>query len=190
MKTPYQYAEILDTACGIIAEILGCERDEVQPDSTLGDELEADSLSFVEISFALEKRFHIVLPKKSIIEHAVEQTGSEEQFIATDGGLTDIGRFLLEKSFFGFAPGQLHTGMKRYAVLGATTPKNWANSVFQVLGQLPDACPECGHDTATLNPDRTLACGHCGAGLKPRNGDELLSAYVPTLLSEARTLAA
>lgn len=190
MKTPYQYPEILDTACGIIAEILGCERDEVTPDSTLGDDLGADSLSFVEISFALEKRFHIVLPKKSIIEHAVEQTGSEEQFIAPDGGLTAIGRFLLEKSFFGFEPGQLHTGMKRYAVMGATTPKNWANSVFQILGQLPDVCPDCGHDAAMLKPDRTLSCGLCGASLKPRNGDELLSAYVPTLLPEAQALAA
>lgn len=190
MKTSHQYSDILDTACAIIAEILGCDREEVQPDSTLGDELDADSLSFVEISFALEKCFHVFLPTRSIIDHAIEQTGSEELFIAPNGGLTDMGRFLLEKSFFGFAPGQLHTGMKRHAVLGATTPRNWANSVFQVLGQLPDTCPECGHDEAVLNPNRTLACGHCGAAVKPRNGDEVLAAYVPTLLPEARALAA
>lgn len=190
MKIPYEQADILDISCGIIAEILGCEREEVQPDSILGDELGADSLSFVEFVFALEKRFHITLPKKSIIEHAAEQTGSEELFIAPDGGLTEAGRFLLEKSFFGFTPGQLRAGIKRYRVLSATTPKNWANSISQVLNQLPKACPECGHDAAVLTPNRTLACGNCGAGLKPSNGDEVLAAYAPTLLAEAQALAA
>jgi acyl carrier protein len=190
MKTPYQQAEILETSCGIIAEILGCERDEVQPDSTLGDELGADSLSFVEISFGLGKHFHIALPNKSIIDHAAEQTGREDLFIAPDGGLTDTGRFLLEKSFFEFGEGQLRTGMKRYAVMGATTPRNWANSVFQILGQLPETCPECQHDNAALAPNRAIVCGQCGASLKPRNGDEVLASYVPALLSEAAALAA
>jgi acyl carrier protein len=190
MKTPYKQEDVLEASCAIIADILGCEPEEVNPDSSLGDDLGADSLSFVEISFGLGKHFGVALPNKSIIDHAAEQTGNEALFVAPDGGLTEQGSFLLENSFFGFDKDQIGKGMKRHAVMGATTPRNWANSVFHILGELPDACPDCGHHSAILKPNRAIACGQCGAALKPRNGDEVLAAYVSKLLSQAMALAA
>lgn len=190
MKTPYTQQDVLETACSIIADILGCEADEVQPDSSLDDDLGADSLSFVEISFGLGKHFGVALPNKSIIDYATEQTGNEALFVAPDGGLTEQGCFLLENSFFGFAKDQLSKGMKRHGVMGATTPRNWANSVFHILNELPDACPDCGHTEAVLKPNRAMACGQCGALVKPRNGDEVLAAYVSGLLPQAAALAA
>lgn len=189
MKIPYDRQKVLDAVCGIVAEVLGYERDEVHPDNTLGDDLDADSLSFVEVTYSLEKRFNITLPKKSIIDHAAEQNDGEDLFIMPDGGLTEAGVFLFQRSFFDFAPGCLSPGMKRYAVIGATTSRNWASSCFHLLGQLPDNCHDCGHDTAVVNPNHTMSCGGCGMVLKPHEGDAVLAALVPALIAEAKTLA-
>jgi len=190
MKTPYQQQDVLDVVRGIVAEVLGYERDEVDPDNTLGDDLDADSLSFVEITYSLEKRFNIALPKKNIVDHAAELSGGEEAFVTATGGLTEAGVFLLERSFFDFAPGYLQPGVKRYAVLGVTTPRHWASACFHMLGQLPEVCPDCGHDTATTAPNHALVCAGCGAALKPRDGDEVLAALVPGLIPQAQKLAA
>ena len=189
MKIPYDKLKVLDEVCRVVAEVLGFERNEIQPDNTLGDDLNADSLSFVEITYCLEKRFSIILPKKSIIDHAVEQGVQESVFITPDGGLTEAGVFLFQRSFFNFAPDFLKPGMKRYAVIAGTTPQNWASSCFYLLNQLPDVCPNCGHDATAVNPNFTISCERCGTVLKPREGDEALAALVLKLLAEAKSLS-
>lgn len=190
MKIPYDKQDVLEVVCFIVAEVVGCDHEEVQWNSKLGDDLDADSLSFVEIVYSLEKRFGINLPKKSIIDHAVEQTGSEELFITPSGEVTEKGIFLLEKSFFNFQPGDLKPGMKRYGLMGMTTPENWASSCYHMLQQLPHVCPDCGHDTAAASPNHTMFCAGCGSVLKPREGDAVLAGFVRVLIDDIDELAA
>ena len=49
----------------IISEHLGIDEDKMNPHSTLGEDLEADSLDAVEIIMALEDEFSIEIPDEA-----------------------------------------------------------------------------------------------------------------------------
>jgi len=51
--------EVFEKIRGIIAEELGVERDTIEPDSRLADDLGADSLDAVELVMAIEEEFDV-----------------------------------------------------------------------------------------------------------------------------------
>jgi acyl carrier protein len=51
---------VLDDVCRIVAEVLAVEPEEVRPDALFFDQqLDGDSLALLELSFRLEKHFHV-----------------------------------------------------------------------------------------------------------------------------------
>ncbi|HIV44281.1 MAG TPA: acyl carrier protein [Candidatus Faecalibacterium avium] len=50
----------------IIVETLSCDADKVTPEATLAEDLEADSLSAVELSMALEEAFGISIADEDL----------------------------------------------------------------------------------------------------------------------------
>lgn len=82
-----------------MADALGCEVEEVKLDSSLIDDLQAESIDFLDIVFRLEKTFKVKIPRGKILE---ESQGSltPEQFensgVVTPEGLAQLKAYLSE----------------------------------------------------------------------------------------------
>ena len=53
-----------------IADALGCDLDQVKPDSSLIADLGAESIDFLDIVFRLERSFKVKIPRGKIVEDA------------------------------------------------------------------------------------------------------------------------
>ena len=78
--------EIWDKVQRAFAEALGLEEDEVELDHKIIEDLEAESLDFLDIAFRLERAFDIKIPRGGIEKEAQEGDGVDD-----DGCLTAMG---------------------------------------------------------------------------------------------------
>ena len=85
----------------IIADALGCDEEEVQPDSSLISDLDAESIDFLDIVFRLEREFKVKIPRGKAMEEARGEL-SEEEFeqggVVTDAGVEKIRSYLKKEA--------------------------------------------------------------------------------------------
>ncbi len=83
----------------IIADALGCDEEEVKPDSSLINDLDAESIDFLDIVFRLEREFKVKIPRGKAVEEARGEL-SEEEFeqggVVTDAGFEKIKSYMTE----------------------------------------------------------------------------------------------
>lgn len=83
----------------IIADALGCDEEEVKPDSSLINDLDAESIDFLDIVFRLEREFKVKIPRGKAVEEARGEL-SEEEFeqggVVTDAGFEKIKAYMTE----------------------------------------------------------------------------------------------
>src|SRR5215510_12983849 len=79
------YPKVADT----IADALGCEVEKVKLESSLIDDLGAESIDFLDIVFRLERGFKVKIPRGKIVEEA-RGSLSESEF-ETGGVVTPAG---------------------------------------------------------------------------------------------------
>ena len=83
----------------IIADALGCDEDEVKPDSSLIDDLDAESIDFLDIVFRLEREFKVKIPRGKAVEEARGEL-TEEEFeqggVVTPAGEEKLRAYLTE----------------------------------------------------------------------------------------------
>ncbi len=170
MNNPLDPNAVVDVVRSMLSEMLVMEADEIEPESRLIDDLDADSLDLVDLNYRLGKRFGCALPKTSVIDHANELSGNPSLFVEK-GGLTETGKALLEQGLNRYKPEQLRVGMRPVEVFSGTTVQNWANQIMEIFDQLPDTCPDCGHDHAVLDANGLVVCGSCSARLPVPDGD-------------------
>ncbi len=77
----------------VLEEALGVDEDEVTPEATLGGDLGAESIDYLDIVFRLEKAFGI---KISQAELMADNVLSDPQYVQ-DGKVTDLGMRELRK---------------------------------------------------------------------------------------------
>jgi acyl carrier protein len=91
--------EIFPKVAEIIADALGCDEDEVQPDSSLINDLDAESIDFLDIVFRLEKEFGVKIPRGKAIEEArgeLSEAEFEQGGVVTDAGFEKLQAYLTE----------------------------------------------------------------------------------------------
>jgi acyl carrier protein len=97
--TKEEVMAIFPKVAEIMADALGCEVEEVKPDSSLINDLGAESIDFLDIVFRLERAFKVKIPRGKIIEDA-RGTLSEAEFesggTVSDAGVTRLKTFLNE----------------------------------------------------------------------------------------------
>ena len=90
---------VLPAVSATIADALACEVDEVKPDASLIDDLNAESIDFLDMVFRLERAFKVKIPRGKIVENA-RGTLSEAEFehngVVTDIGLAQLRAYLSE----------------------------------------------------------------------------------------------
>lgn len=183
MKIPYSKDDLIAILTEVSCEVIGCLAEEMGPDIALVDDLGADSLDAVQLTFAVGKRLNIVLPKRPLVSIASELVEEETLFLENNG-LTDLGVALLRLAPNAFTSKQLRPGMNPYEVFAASTVTNWANLSEFILNQIPESCPDCGCDETTLGVGNRLQCVDCGVQITPMNGDEALRQRLGEIINE------
>jgi acyl carrier protein len=90
---------VLPTVSATIADALGCDADEVTPDASLIDDLDAESIDFLDMVFRLERAFKVKIPRGKIVENArgtLTEAEFEQNGIVTDVGLKQLKDYLSE----------------------------------------------------------------------------------------------
>jgi acyl carrier protein len=85
--------EVFEKVREVLEEALGVDEDEVTPEATLGGDLGAESIDYLDIVFRLEKAFGI---KISQAELMADNVLSDPQYVQ-DGKVTDLGMGELRK---------------------------------------------------------------------------------------------
>lgn len=78
------YAKVAET----LVDALGVDDDEVTPEATLGGDLGAESIDFLDIVFRLEKSFSIKIPRGELFP---ESLASADSGFVKDGKVTEAG---------------------------------------------------------------------------------------------------
>lgn len=187
MNNPLDLNSVIDSVRSILSQLLAVDIEEVDVNSRVVDDLNADSLDIVDLTFQLGQKYGCVLPKISVLDHAAEVCGSLQKFVAA-GKLTESGRLLLQQSLNAYAPEQFRTGMSPSDVFAETTVLNWASQCYNLFNFLPAACPDCGGNHAAMNERQQVVCSACHGRLTPREGDsvshQLVEKFVLANLTE------
>ena len=90
---------VFPKVANIIADALGCDLDEVTPKVSLIEELDAESIDFLDLVFRLEKGFGVKIPRGKIVEDArgpLPEAQFEHKGIVTEAGMARLREFLAE----------------------------------------------------------------------------------------------
>lgn len=82
-----------------MADALGCDVEKVKPDSSLINDLGAESIDFLDIVFRLERGFKVKIPRGKIVEEArgpLSEAEFESGGVVTDAGVARLKFFLSE----------------------------------------------------------------------------------------------
>ncbi len=91
--------KIYPKVADIIADALGCDEDEVELDSSLINDLDAESIDFLDIVFRLEREFKVKIPRGQIVEDArgdLTEAEFEQSGVVTEAGEARLKAFLTE----------------------------------------------------------------------------------------------
>ena len=82
-----------------MADALGCDVEDIKPDVSLIEGLDAESIDFLDMVFRLERAFKIKIPRGKIVENArgdLPESEFEQNGIVTDKGLAHLREYLSE----------------------------------------------------------------------------------------------
>ena len=89
------YPKVAET----MADALGCDVEDIEPDVSLIEGLDAESIDFLDMVFRLERAFKIKIPRGKIVENArgdLPESEFEQNGIVTEKGLVQLRDYLSE----------------------------------------------------------------------------------------------
>ena len=90
---------VLPTVSATIADALGCDLEDVKPQASLIEDLDAESIDFLDMVFRLERAFKVKIPRGKIVENArgtLTEAEFEQNGLVTDVGLAQLRSYLSE----------------------------------------------------------------------------------------------
>jgi len=102
MTTPITQADIdavFPTVADTIADALGVDVEDVKPEVSLIEDLDAESIDFLDMVFRLERAFKVKIPRGKIVENArgaLAEAEFEQKGIVTDTGMAQLRAYLSE----------------------------------------------------------------------------------------------
>ena len=84
---------VFPTVAETMADALGCDVEDIKPDVSLIEGLDAESIDFLDMVFRLERAFKIKIPRGKIVENArgtLTEAEFEQKGIVTEAGLAQL----------------------------------------------------------------------------------------------------
>ena len=90
---------VFPTVAATMADALGADVEDIKPDVSLIEGLDAESIDFLDMVFRLERAFKIKIPRGKIVENArgaLTEAEFEQKGLVTDVGLAQLKAYLSE----------------------------------------------------------------------------------------------
>jgi len=97
--TKDEIAAVFPKVAETMADAISCEIEKVKLDSSLIDDLGAESIDFVDIVFRLQRLFKVKIPRGKIVEEArgnLSESEFEKAGVVSDAGVAQLRAFLNE----------------------------------------------------------------------------------------------
>lgn len=98
---------VFPTVAATMADALGCDVEDIKPNVSLIDGLDAESIDFLDMVFRLERSFKIKIPRGKIVENArgaLSEADFEDKGVVTEAGLAQLRAYLSEVPAERFKP--------------------------------------------------------------------------------------
>ena len=165
-----------------IVETLRVDESSITRESSLINDLGAESLDFLDINYRLEQAFGMKMARHFVLEHIEEMFG-EGTAIDEDGRLTDKAIELLKIRFGNNMP-ELQPGMDMDEIPAMVTVQSMVQGVMDILNSLPATCASCGNSAWQSDDGIKIKCGSCGESATFTNGDDLIKAWLTKVQKE------
>jgi acyl carrier protein len=90
---------VFPTVAATMADALGCDIEDIKPDVSLIEGLDAESIDFLDMVFRLERAFKIKIPRGKIVENArgaLSEAEFEDKGVVTEAGMKQLREYLSE----------------------------------------------------------------------------------------------
>jgi acyl carrier protein len=127
--TKQEIQAVYPTVAQILADALGCDVERVKLDASLIEDLDAESIDFLDLVFRLERAFKVKIPRGKIVEDArgdLPESDFEQKGIVTEAGLKRLREFLSE-----VPPERFRTPMKSADIPRLFTPETFCKVVVR-----------------------------------------------------------
>ncbi len=171
-----QEAVVISELKRILADTLRIEQDTIEAESSLINDLGAESLDFLDVVYQLEQTFGIKMARHQVLEHVEELFGEDKAIDDDTGELTEGALAMLRLRFGEDAP-DIDEGMDMDEVPKLVTVNSMARAVLDILDTLPEKCTACGA-SAWKTEETKIVCGECSAPGTFENGDDLTQAWL------------
>jgi acyl carrier protein len=128
-----QEQEIFEKVRDAIVDALCVEDKEVTAESSLFDDLGAESLDLLDIIFRLEKTFGIKIPRGNMALDLLATTGVKEEDVLVDGAVTELGAKLLRERMPEVKPEKIKPGFCLDDIPSLFTVQTFVNTVKEQL---------------------------------------------------------
>ena len=94
-----EISDVFPKLAEAMSEALGCDEEQITLTASLIDDLDAESIDFLDIVFRLEKIFKVKIPRGKILEDArgsLSESEFEENGVLSAAGLEQLKSFLSE----------------------------------------------------------------------------------------------
>jgi acyl carrier protein len=120
-----------------MADALGCDVEDIKPNVSLIEGLDAESIDFLDMVFRLERAFKIKIPRGKIVENArgtLPEADFEQNGVVTEQGLAQLREYLSEVPAERFK-----TPMKVADIPRLFTPTTFCKLVVRAQKEAPAA---------------------------------------------------
>ena len=97
--TKEEIMAVYPTVAATIADALGCDVEEVTLEASLVEDLDAESIDFLDLVFRLERGFKLKIPRGKVVEEArgdLSEAEFEQKGMVSEAGLERLRSFLTE----------------------------------------------------------------------------------------------
>ncbi len=109
------------------AKVLSLEEGAILDDSSLVNDLGADSLDIMDLTYTLAQKCKVTMPTASLYQHAVDNLSEQELAeIFDDNTLTQKGKLLFSESCYKYTKEQLENIHTIGDIYSETNVSNWA----------------------------------------------------------------
>ncbi|MCP4630028.1 MAG: hypothetical protein GY850_41945 [bacterium] len=137
--------QILSKIIEIIADIAMIEVSEIEPSSSLVDDLGLESIDFLDLTFKIEQTFNIEIPRINPIQRISNLIGHD--VLIQDDKLTEEGVKLIRLIFPKSDPSKIFVGMPVDNIPSLITVQTYVYVVqrgLEVANWKPNDCDKCG----------------------------------------------
>ena len=97
--TQQEIDAVFPTVAATMADALGCDVEDIKPNVSLIEGLDAESIDFLDMVFRLERSFKIKIPRGKIVENArgaLSEAEFESGGIVSEAGMAQLRAYLSE----------------------------------------------------------------------------------------------